>query len=134
MDFTALCLALAAVCTRPSRQLHAHMPAGRLMSLPVLAPLILLGCCFTVQQLMGLLFVTLQAWYKAGSDQVSVFFAVFEGADALCLHAVFFSWVCFCASLCFAVQHLLVLGFVIVLLGCLLLFCFLCACLPVAVF
>ncbi|KAL0035584.1 hypothetical protein WJX79_000466 [Trebouxia sp. C0005] len=68
MDFTALVLALAAVCTRPSDQLHDRMPAGRLMSLPVLAPLVLLGCCFGAQQGMAAAFVSLQSWYRSGQD------------------------------------------------------------------
>ena len=71
MDFTALVLALAAVCTRPSDQLHDRMPAGRLMSLPVLAPLVLLGCCFGAQQGMAAAFVSLQSWYRSGQDPVS---------------------------------------------------------------
>ncbi|KAL0050516.1 hypothetical protein WJX82_001360 [Trebouxia sp. C0006] len=68
MDFTALVLALAAVCTRPSDQLHDKMPAGCLMSLPVLAPLVLLGCCYGAQQGLAVGFVTLQSWYKSGQD------------------------------------------------------------------
>ena len=76
MDFTALALALAAVCTRPSDQLHDRMPAGRLMSLPVLAPLVLLGCCYGAQQGMALVFVSKQSWYKIGRDHVSTIYLV----------------------------------------------------------
>jgi hypothetical protein len=71
MDFTALVLALAAVCTRPSDQLHDRMPAGRLISLPVLAPLVLLGCCYGAQQGMAMVFVSVQSWYQSGQDPVS---------------------------------------------------------------
>ncbi|KAL0020340.1 hypothetical protein WJX77_012513 [Trebouxia sp. C0004] len=68
LDFTALVLALAAVCTLPSGQLHDRMPAGRLMSLPVLAPLVLLGCCYGAQQGMAVAFVSMQSWYQSGHD------------------------------------------------------------------
>ncbi|KAL3134240.1 hypothetical protein ABBQ38_006671 [Trebouxia sp. C0009 RCD-2024] len=66
MDFTALCLSLAALCTRPAKQLHAREPASKLMSIAVLAPLLLLVVCYSAQQAMAWHFTRLQSWYKAG--------------------------------------------------------------------
>ena len=72
IDLTAMALALAAVCTRPSRQLHDRAPAGRLISLPVLAPLVLLVFCFAAQQAAAIMaFLFKQAWYTNGTDHVS---------------------------------------------------------------
>ena len=90
MDFTALVLALAAVCTRPSDQLHDKMPAGCLMSLPVLAPLVLLGCCYGAQQGLAVGFVTLQSWYKSGQDHVSI------------VNPIVHPSLCVCVCVCFA--------------------------------
>ncbi len=85
MDFTALILALAAVCTRPSDQLHDRMPAGRLMSLPVLAPLVLLGCCFGAQQGMVVGFVSTQSWYQSGQNPVSFVKLIVQLSVCVCV-------------------------------------------------
>ena len=42
------------------------------MSLPVLAPLVLLGCCYAAQQGFALVALYAQSWYQDSQDRVSV--------------------------------------------------------------
>ena len=73
MDNTALCLSLAALCTRPARQLTARGPSRKLMSLPVLAPLLLFMVCYSLQQAMAWHFNRTQAFYQRSYVKVCVY-------------------------------------------------------------
>lgn len=55
------------------------------MSLPVLAPLVLLGCCYGAQQGLAVGFVTLQSWYKSGQDHVSIVNPIVHPSLCVCV-------------------------------------------------
>ena len=70
INYSAPWVCVSLLCAKPLERLQGVQPPKRIMASPLLAPLLLIGSVFALQQALAQYALRKQPWYQATTDQV----------------------------------------------------------------
>ena len=70
INYSAPWVCVSLLCAKPLARLQGVQPPKRIMGSPLLAPLVLVGAVFALQQGLAQYALQKQPWYQATTDQV----------------------------------------------------------------